>query len=87
VSLENSVSKTSGKYRAIYIFTYIAILNMVRQRAILRLLQTAVCIAIIFFTLKLFLTIVGDESKPLPAADELRKLMVSYNTLHSNEQY
>lgn len=53
-----------------------------QKRALFRLLQIVVCLGVILSTLKLSIIIIGDEDKPLPAADELRKLLVSH-TLHS----
>lgn len=43
-----------------------------------RLLRIVVCLGVILLTLKLSIIIVGNEDKPLPVADELRKLLVSH---------
>ncbi|KMQ88280.1 carbohydrate sulfotransferase 11-like protein [Lasius niger] len=47
-----------------------------QKRALFRLLQIVVCLGVILSTLKLSIIIIGDEDKPLPAADELRKLLI-----------
>lgn len=53
-----------------------------QRRVFFRLLQIAIYLGVILSTLKLSIIIIGDEDKPLPVADELRKLLVSH-TLHS----
>lgn len=53
-----------------------------QKRMLSRLLRIIVCLGVILLTLKLSIIIVGDEDKPLPVADELRKLLVSH-ALHS----
>ncbi|XP_028047470.1 carbohydrate sulfotransferase 11 [Monomorium pharaonis] len=47
-----------------------------RKRALLRILQIVVCLGIVSLTLKLSLAVIGDESRPLPTDDDLRKLMI-----------
>ncbi|XP_050459280.1 carbohydrate sulfotransferase 9-like [Cataglyphis hispanica] len=47
-----------------------------QRRVFFRLLQIAVCLGVILSTLKLSIIIIGDEDKPLPVADELRKLLI-----------
>ncbi|KYN37364.1 Carbohydrate sulfotransferase 8 [Trachymyrmex septentrionalis] len=47
-----------------------------RKRALFKILQIIVCLGVVFLTLKLSLAVIGDESRPLPIDDDLRKLMI-----------
>ncbi|KYN01937.1 Carbohydrate sulfotransferase 8 [Cyphomyrmex costatus] len=47
-----------------------------RKRALFRILQIIICLGIVFLMLKLSLAVIGDESRPLPIDDDLRKLMI-----------
>ncbi|XP_011701472.1 PREDICTED: carbohydrate sulfotransferase 11-like [Wasmannia auropunctata] len=51
------------------------IMSRQRKRALFRILQIAGCLAVVSLTLKLSFAVIGDESRPLPADDDLRKLM------------
>lgn len=53
-----------------------------QKRVLSRLLRIVACLGVILLTLKLSIIIIGNEDKPLPVADELRKLLVSH-ALHS----
>lgn len=52
-----------------------------RKRALFRILQIIVCLGVVSLTLKLSLAVIGDESRPLPTDDDLRRLMVSHARL------
>ncbi|XP_011164292.1 carbohydrate sulfotransferase 11 isoform X2 [Solenopsis invicta] len=47
-----------------------------RKRALFRILQIIVCLGVVSLTLKLSLAVIGDESRPLPTDDDLRRLMI-----------
>lgn len=54
------------------------IMSRQRKLTLSRILQALVCLGVVSLTLKLTLAVIGDESRPLPADDDLRKLMVSH---------
>ncbi|RLU14792.1 hypothetical protein DMN91_012679 [Ooceraea biroi] len=47
-----------------------------RKRTLFRIFEIVVYVGILLLTLRLSLAIIGDESKPLPNADDLRQLMI-----------
>ncbi|KAL0109943.1 hypothetical protein PUN28_013528 [Cardiocondyla obscurior] len=47
-----------------------------RKRAIFRVLQIVIGIGVLSLTLRLSLAILGNESRPVPTNDDLRKLMI-----------